>query len=928
MLTMRLSWDQFQKLPSMDEKRFPPIISFNKNNKMARKIASVEEDRKQLSKHVSKFIIGRIDEISYLSKNVANFNHREVVEKTVDELMQKIAFESLRDHIHYAPTQSGKSAFKAVKICAYLTMNMPVIVITKGKSESIELQRKISGYLKHYRMRYDERIFSCYGKKEAIENAFLNTHEASVLIIPDTYQKIQYAHGLLYHAMVNAKRSGRRIAGCALILDEVDAIIDRSEDQDEENETALKKLMKGIKPCLVMVTATPIPVFMKHLDKNPIITSSNKKIINYIGVEDKELVDDLDQESVYNGFGYDVGKLTPKYICNCKDKKSSQQHALFPTGKSCDRPQPRRKFPDVWKKKDPKIPRVNSQMIKFLRQEICKKDAKGNLTLIDTCPYVDGNKNLCIFHQASGIQDYFFSFTGKKVIVIVVHREKVFYRLPGHKYGFECMMPLGTLIDAIDKNKKYGLKMPIIVCGYYAMKRSRSFRSSERVPTSMIMCLGKGQSNENCRQAIGRASFNGRNILQRNRKTSKIKILCPREDFEMIKKHDRLVVEIIKLYKDHGMSSWKDISSELLGSSKNYYLHSCTRRTGNYIPGQAKKGKKRNRKISFPKRVVASPDNRGNEDLKLNRIDNSSASTISHEVSTDTNDSGISLPFPPREIATATPVQDIEGSPKAEINSEAATIMLIGEKESAASSNADSSLAPLPKKPKSSESGTSLPFPPREIATATQVQDIEGSPKAKINSEAVTITLNGEKESAASSNADSSLVPLPKKPKSSESLLKRIQDLKHRWKKTQATPVNNIPCPPHTPSHPEEIIGNEENSIRRAVSSLSGSGDSVSTEEPLCSDSTPIQDVYDSPNSPALTPLVASEVVAKLEEGDKGEESKIEPEVVPIKAESHPNKKRKRDGAIIARNDIIDLVDGDDEEDAIDLTLDHDEFFL
>ena len=109
---------------------------------------------------------------------------------------------------------------------------------------------------------------------------------------------------------------------------------------------------------------------------------------------------------------------------------------------------------------------------------------------------------------------------------------------------------------------------------------------------------------------------------------------------------------------------------------------------------------------------------------------------------------------------------------------------------------------------------------------------------------------------------------------------------------------------------------------------LSGSSDSVSTEELLCSDSTPIQDVPDSSNSPKLMSLISLEVVAKLEEGgNRGEVCKIESEVVRIKTEKHTKKKRKRDSTVIARNDnIIDQVDGDDKEDAIDLTLDYDDF--
>lgn len=83
-----------------------------------------------------------------------------------------------------------------------------------------------------------------------------------------------------------------------------------------------------------------------------------------------------------------------------------------------------------------------------------------------------------IFHQAAVVQDYFYTVGKKELIVTVVHADKVFYWFPGHKYGFECKMILSSLIDTIDNHSDYGLKMSVSVFGYFSMKRSQSFCSS------------------------------------------------------------------------------------------------------------------------------------------------------------------------------------------------------------------------------------------------------------------------------------------------------------------------------------------------------------------------------------------------------------------------------------------------------------------
>jgi len=562
---------------------------FNLKNKCAKTIVSDEYNRKLVSGFFKFVISETIRTTESLSSVTNTFNAKEVVMYTVDLVMKKLQSGASREHIHWAPTQSGKSAFKTVKILIYLAMNIPVIVLTKGKGESIELERKISGYLKG--SRFESKILNVYGNEKHIHKSFMNDKHAFALIIPDTVQKIEIAHELLSCCMKHAKKKRRRCAGCALILDEVDAVTDRSEFKDEKNEKALENLRRNLKPYVVKVTATPIPVFANSLDKKPVLTTSNKSIENYVGVKNMRLHADLDQHTLSMGFGKEVKKFSPKFVCN--DKKLCMKAALIPgTSKKADKQEGKRKFPNVWDKKGPSIPKFNSQCIKLLRRECSKKNTKGMLTLVDTCPWVDPSKNECVFHQASGTQDYFFKM-GIKFIAIVVHADHVYYRLPGHSYSFECKHPVGDLIDKIDSSKEWGKKIPIVVFGYYAMKRSRSFRSSERVPSAMILNLGYGQSNENCRRDGARMTFKGLNVHLRNRKTDKVTILCPAVDFDIIQKYDPLVLEMIQLYNQGKL--WNDIYWTLARTSKNFFLRTSKRKTGNYIPGQAKKGRKGSR---------------------------------------------------------------------------------------------------------------------------------------------------------------------------------------------------------------------------------------------------------------------------------------------------------------------------------------------
>lgn len=75
---------------------------------------------------------------------------------------------------------------------------------------------------------------------------------------------------------------------------------------------------------------------------------------------------------------------------------------------------------------------------------------------------------------------------------------------PGKKWEHDQFKneTVGNLLNFIDN--KYGLAMPVFIFGYTKMCRGISFRSNKRVPTHMVMSMGKGHNCSTIIQTIGR----------------------------------------------------------------------------------------------------------------------------------------------------------------------------------------------------------------------------------------------------------------------------------------------------------------------------------------------------------------------------------------------------------------------------------------
>ena len=129
--------------------------------------------------------------------------------------------------------------------------------------------------------------------------------------------------------------------------------------------------------------------------------------------------------------------------------------------------------------------------------------------------------------KANGVQE-FYRKKKKLIIVITFSGAGIFVKCPKEIYlepeHDEHQEPrewrkwhnsrMTTLLQHIDD--AVGLNVPVFVFGYTKMCRGISFRSKNRVPTHMLMSLGRGHNASTVPQTIGRSTFNGKNVLKEN----------------------------------------------------------------------------------------------------------------------------------------------------------------------------------------------------------------------------------------------------------------------------------------------------------------------------------------------------------------------------------------------------------------------------
>lgn len=441
-----------------------------------------------------------------------NFDILSVVEATVRRVVTAQASGAQGESVlGYAPTQAGKTSYKAVEIACMLTMAEHMVLVTKGKKECEELSSKLAKCLNSSTKGsvFENQICCVYdsSSKEAITSKFKEEPSTSFcLVIPDTHNKIDLAEDVTRKTKAYFNSWGVRF-NFSLIMDECDAIENRSHDRDEKNEQAMKRL-KIVGPIYeTRVTATPMPMLMEYLEnpENNILPTlfPIKPKANYVGVKSLQAPESngkeqfLDVASLEKGFFYENNKSLDAGGMKRNNAPLFRNDKRLAASRFNGR------------KKKRTIPFWNDQCNQLL-DTVFKEREKGNeghLILVGTSPWVNkepGN----IFEQATYVQDFCFS-SGQRFIAVCVNAEDISYRYPGQKFGHKCYgkPSICDFLNAIDKDKRFGLNIPVVIFGYNKLKRSISYRSDQRVPSHVIMYPRMGQSCENVRQAIGRVSI-------------------------------------------------------------------------------------------------------------------------------------------------------------------------------------------------------------------------------------------------------------------------------------------------------------------------------------------------------------------------------------------------------------------------------------
>jgi hypothetical protein len=541
-------------------------------------------------------IAGEVQEnLSSFLKEICYFKIDEVVKTTVERLLLSTHPSGLTDAQATRPlltmgkTQSGKSAYIAVQIAVCSFMNVRVILVTTSKSESIDLCNKLVKYSAGGIGEHN--IFSLYpddteeaGMTELdILYHFINFDDGGggVLIIPSTRLKIEAATRVIenYKRVENYKRKSKNhkraskfaLSKFALIEDECD-YMHRSKHGTLQMEQALK-VLRSLRPSLhVMVTATPAAVLLLYtkeygidLDVFSIGTSED-----YVGLDQMVPLRDAENVPVYlDRLSYNASDNIRFDVTATYDKELSE--SLFEDDNS-----ERRFYSDTTPNST--IPCTNEK-VKLLYDDALStldKGATGILVLDCTLPrvFADGN----MFQKAGRVQDMYHT-QGSPIVVIVNVGGGVFYRFPGQKYGFHCSSKrkIGDVIKMIDDPDNFGLDTPVFAFGYQKMGRAISYRSELRVPTHIGCYLGDGFPVDQVIQVLGRATFNGKKILEKNGHEAVV-YLTRKFDAYVAPKHDECM-EIIQQRSNDGETLDEILSGtkSKLPDSANYLCHTPRR---------------------------------------------------------------------------------------------------------------------------------------------------------------------------------------------------------------------------------------------------------------------------------------------------------------------------------------------------------------
>ncbi|KAL3914470.1 MAG: hypothetical protein SGILL_006088 [Bacillariaceae sp.] len=401
------------------------------------------------------------------------------------------------------------------------------------QAECNSLNDKIVGYFKGspfsssvYGIRDAGNTFNRSEAVLGIGRAFFSLH---------SYQSIRKCRKVLRQAKKKMKKSGNRV-DFACTFDECDAIAAGSSDDAERREEQMKKLVATGPQVRTYVTATPIPTIIRFmLDGTEFEDFRIKPTSDYVGVdslqplivEGKEVF--LDTSTLKDGVLKKFGSIFAN--------KSQSFRTLFTGDKIC----PAAQFPLARKNK--KIPYWNDDCFNMLDDMFEDTEMTNILAIVSTCPWVTKQGN--VFQQGSFLQEWYYAM-GKEFVTIVVHETKAYCRFPGHRLGFKVQTgkSISDILDKLYEWYNSPRMPPIVIFGYHKVERSISYRGSHHFPTHVITFPGKGQSNEQVVQNLGRCTGNALKLLRKNTGafTPRIKVLAPK-DCVFLAQHHGTVVE-------------------------------------------------------------------------------------------------------------------------------------------------------------------------------------------------------------------------------------------------------------------------------------------------------------------------------------------------------------------------------------------------
>lgn len=461
-------------------------------------------------------------------KDLCHFPIEEFISKIIKAIFNfPTGKPSKKTFVVHGRTQAGKTAFNALMVVLSETLECLLLTTTQGAPEAVDLGKKIRDYLGDSTT--GKGTFKHFGAKVS-----------EVWVAANTGKQIE--------AAVKDIKSRRRIKPNGrfwVLFDEADTIF-RTKGGDQRTEKAIKALMR-LGPCVrILLSATSVPSMLACLEEKGVDTEILHvgTAEDYYGIDDMKPLEDESGNAIYLDVDAISGKGGVGYSHVVEhDVKTDDKKPLFLTGKGSVDTETNQRFPSC--EDSTFIPYTSRDVIHLFSVALSKgrpSNGKKGILILD-CTATLVNVGFTIFDKAACIQNHFHS-QGKPMVVVVFVGQKVHVRRPGYVNGRVVDSKKKTLQEVLEQlDLEFGLSMPFAVFGYNKMRRCISYRTNKRVPTHMILKLGKGHSNDNYVQALGRGSGNFRTALEENGHDH-VTLLSDRSDFLMATSYENFCPEV------------------------------------------------------------------------------------------------------------------------------------------------------------------------------------------------------------------------------------------------------------------------------------------------------------------------------------------------------------------------------------------------